>query len=72
MANMVWNKGENDEQLYWSCGVYDIIQLKEDMKQIFMVEWRGSRSEKGTPAYMGHYQTIEDAMSFENGRNWKN
>ena len=66
-----WEKGENDEQHYWTLGEYEIIQLKEDMKQIFMVKWIGGRGEKGSPAYQGHYKSVEDAKNFENGRHWR-
>ena len=66
-----WKKGENDEQHYWTLGEYDIIQLKEDMKQIFMVKWIGGRGGVGSPAYQGHYKTVEDAKNFRNGRNWR-
>ena len=66
-----WKKGENSEQHYWVNGEYDIIQLKEDMKQIFMVKWIDGRRENGSPAYQGHYETIEDAKNYRNVRNWK-
>ena len=62
-----WKKGENSEQHYWVYEEYDIIQIKADMKQIFMVKWIDGRGEKGTPAYQGHYKTIEDAKNFQNG-----
>ena len=58
-----WKPGENSEQNYWSRGSIDIIQLKEDLKQIFRVEWIGGRGKNGSPAYRGHYPTVEDAMN---------
>ena len=65
-----WEKGENEEQFYWSRGNVDIIQIKVDLRQIFMVEWFGGRGGKGTPHYKGHYSSIEEAKNYENVRDW--